>query len=80
MVFFTDGNTTAGQNQIVLLCGIFQRLQGSLQVVWHDAQIGHLAPCTRQQSPQEKAIRVVNGAWSHSARGYIAWHDQLITR
>jgi hypothetical protein len=78
MVFFTHGHATAGDNQVVLLRGGFERIHRGFPPIRNNAEVAHLATHAVQQSPQEKTVGVVNGPRPHVCRCDIAGHDQLI--
>jgi hypothetical protein len=58
----------------------FECSQCGVAAVGHDAQITDFAAQSVQQSPQEKAIGVVDGACGHVLRSHITGHHQFIAR
>jgi hypothetical protein len=61
VVFFAHRHAAAGQDQIVVVGSGFESRHSGLAAVRHNAQITDFAAHAVQQSPQEKAVGVVNG-------------------
>ena len=80
MVFLAYRNTTAGQNQIMVLRCIPQGRNRGLALVRHDAKVCDLTAQALQHGAQKETVRVVNCACWHVLRRHSTGHDQLIPR
>jgi len=78
VVLLADGDSTAGQYQVVVLRSRPQGLDGGCALVGNDAEIAHHAAQPLQQAAQEEPVGVVDRARWHVGRGTLSGHDQFI--
>jgi len=59
-----------GHHEVVAQRGLAQHGAGGLELIGHDAEIGHLASRSFQQGADDKAVGVVDGAGAQRLAGH----------